>query len=187
MFLFSSCSFAPFIRAEYGPGTPFAVGKLINDDSVGYRDDGRAKAGLPMDGHYLSLKFGVQQEIFPDFNFDIAAGPTTWIPTSGPNGEYYSADAVGRVSYLGIKYFQPYAEGLLGVGRLEHHWIGEATKHQFSSGGGLGIIVPIEDHWKLSFGYRVYHISNGSAIFGTKRPNVGYNTDLFLFGFQYDF
>ena len=172
---------------EYGAGTPFAVGKIINDHDPGYRDDGEPRGGLPMDGHYLSMKVGIQHEFFPDFNFDVAGGPTIWIPTKGTEGEYFAADAVGRISYLGIKYFYPYIEGLLGVGRLEHHWIGEATKHQFSSGGGLGIIIPVEDHWKLNLGYRAYHISNGSAIFGTERPNVGYNTDLFFFGFQYDF
>lgn len=185
--ILNGCTFIPLIRTEFATGSPFAVAKVINDNVEGFRSNGWPKAALPMDGYYTSIKGGIHKDITEDFNLSLALGPAIFIPSKGPRGNYYSLDFAPRISYISLDLFYPYVEGLVGIGRLEHRWLGEATKHQFTIGGTLGVTVPIIDYWKLDFGYRIYHISNGSAIFGTRRPNVGYNTDLFIFGIQYDF
>lgn len=184
--LFNGCS-SVFTRLEYGPASQFAIGRIINEDSTGLRSDGRVKGGMPMNGHYTSFKIGVKNDLSDDIRLSIAAGPALFVPTKGPDGSFYSVDATPRLTYTGWKHLHPYVEGLVGVGNLEKRWEGEATKWQFSTGGGIGVMIPLKKHFKVDIGYRLYHISNGSAIFNSPRPNVGYNTDLVLFGIRYNF
>ena len=179
-----------FVRSEYGYGTPFAMGQAIVDAHNGInKEDGLKDQGLAMDGHQISIKAGVRGSVAENVDLSIAAGPSIYLPTKGvqPKEEFVSFEVTPRMYYT--KWFiHPYGEVLLGVGWTDHHkWEGQSTRWNFSLGGGIGVEYPIDDHWTIDLGYRTYHISNGSNVFGSPKPNHGYNTDMIIMGLQYDF
>jgi len=184
--LLSGCqSVETFTRAEYGYGSQWLIAKGFNDQQTGTWD-GRLRAAVPMDGHYVSLAVGGRIEIFDNVDLGLSLGPSLFSPTKGPEGDFIGGEFKPRLSYTGWA-VHPYIEGFGSIGRTQHRWEGEGTKFQFSVGGGLGFAVPLNDAWEVDLGYRFYHISNGSAIFGTTKPNVGYNTDMVYFGLQRNF
>lgn len=191
LILLNSCSQSKyFVRGEYGYGTPFAVADAIVNmhDGIDKRD-GLKRSSLPMDGHYGSIKVGVRGLVFGDLGLSIAVGPALFSPEKGvsSNEEFLSFDVTPRL-YYAEWFIYPYIEALAGVGWTDRRkWEGQATQWNFSIGGGIGVEVPINKHWSIDFGYRNYHISNGSQIFGSPSPNHGYNTDLIIGGLQYNF
>ena len=68
--LLAGCK-STFVRTDYAYGSQFAIAKETNDFSKGYRADGNPKFGLALDGHYLSLMFGVETYLFSDIVGDI--------------------------------------------------------------------------------------------------------------------
>jgi len=124
--------------------------------------------------------------MFDNIDLGLSRGPSLFSPTKGPKGDYIGAEVRPRLTYTGWA-VHPYIEGFGSIGRTQHRWEGEGTKFQFSTGGSLGLAIPLNDDWEVDLGYRFYHISNGSSIFGTTKPNVGYNTDIVYFGLQRNF
>lgn len=165
------------VRGEYAPATSFAIAKVINDNHASHT----------MQGHYVSVRGGLRFDLNEEFELDLDVGPSGFFREGG-EGQYFGAETAPRLVYSGLNLpVNFYLESLFGVGYLPQKWVGEATNFQFSLGGGVGISIPIDKHWEIDLGYRLYHISNGSGIFGSPRPNVGYNTDFVLFGLSYHF
>lgn len=173
--LLTGCQSSKIGRFDYSYQTPFAIGKVIN-----HNGNGRS-----MIGHYISTRFGLRDDISQDFDVELSIGPAAFFREGGM-GQYYGIEATPRLTYTNW-FFRPYLEGLVGVGYLPHKWEGEATNHQFSVGGALGITIPINKQLEFDLGYKYYHISNGSAIFGSPRPNDGYNSDGIVAGITYKF
>jgi hypothetical protein len=98
-------------------------------------------------------------------------------------GSLYTAELAPRVGY-DAGFLEPYVSGLIGIGATEKLWWGEGTRFQFSVGGSLGLSVKLFKYFRGHIAYRFFHISNGSAIFGTKKPNKGYNTDMVVVGLE---
>lgn len=188
--LFSGCCGAEtFARVEYAYGVPFGLAKVRNDTKTGYRSNGEPEGGLPMNGHYGAIKVGIRTEIAENVDLGIAAGPAIFAPTKGPSEEFFSLEANPRLTYTGWA-IRPYAEIVAGIGFSDRHrWEYEGTQRLFSIGGGAGVTIPLDEKekWELDVGYRFYHVSNGTKVFGAKEPNVGYNTDLLMLGIQYNF
>lgn len=174
----------PIARVEYGYGSQYAVAKLANDLATGDNILGKPKAALPMDGHYASFKIGTVERFTDSIDVDASIGPAIFSSTKGPSGNFYVIEASPRFTYrTGL--IEPYISGLLGVGYTEKLWPGEGTRFQFSVGGSIGLAVKFSESWSAYLGYRFFHVSNGSAIFGTKKPNVGYNTDMIVIGLEH--
>lgn len=186
IFFLAGCQPNFFVRGEYGYGSQWFLAKLANDYQTGLNSKNKPLPSLPADGHYLSLSLGAKTQINEHFDTTLAAGPVILSPTKGPTSEYVGFEIKPRIIYTDW-IFHPYLEGIAGVGNTSKRWRGEGTHHLFSVGGSLGVAVPLTDSWEFDAGYRFYHLSNGSAIFGSPKPNVGYNTDMLYLGFQYNF
>jgi Lipid A 3-O-deacylase (PagL) len=170
-----------FIRGEYGYGSQWLIAKEANEYQGGIRLNGTPKPALPVDGYYLNLAVIGRTEIADDVKLGLALGPVMFAPTKGPVGEFFGFEVKPRLSYTNWR-IQPYLEGLAGAGHTSKRWEGEGSHYQFSVGGGLGLAIPLGANLEIDFGYRIYHISNGSAFFGSPKPNVGYNTDMIYLG-----
>lgn len=176
-----------FVRGEGAFGSSVAFAKLRNDQKTEPRADGTPAPGTPMNGIYTSIKAGIRKEVFTDTKLGIAIGPAIFVPTKGPSEEYFSAEAIPHITYVGWP-IHPYFEVLAGVGFSDRkRWEGEGTQYLFSIGSGIGVSIPLNKRWEIDVGYRYYHVSNGTKVFGSPDPNVGYNTDLFMLGAQYNF
>lgn len=173
-------------RAEYGYGSQWLIAKEFNDQRTELTWEGEQRAAVPMDGHYVSLAIGGRIEILDNIDLGLSFGPSLFSPTKGPEGNFIGAEIKPRLAYTGWT-VHPYIEGFGNIGRTQHRWEGEGTKFQFSIGGGLGLAVPLNESWEVGLGYRFYHISNGSKIFRTTKPNVGYNTDMIYLSLQHNF
>lgn len=161
-------------RVDYSYHNPFLIGHYMN----------KGTQSEPINGHSTSIRLGNREEL-ENFDLELTVGPTILLRDSG-DGKLFTAEAVPRVIYKQF-FLRPYLEAILGIGYLPHKWDGEATNLQFSVGGTLGISVPLSKNWEFDVGYRYYHVSNGSSIFGTERPNIGYNSDGIAFGFSFKF
>jgi len=167
-------------RVDYGYGSQFAIAKPLNDFVTGINIKGEPRGDLPMDGHYTAVKIGARVAIM-DALLDIDIGPAIFVPTKGPDNNLYTAELSFKLM-PSTHYVRPYIEPFAGVGRSDHRWDGEGTKLLFTVGGSIGASLILSPQWELDVGYRFYHASNGALIFGTKKPNVGYNTDIVLLG-----
>jgi hypothetical protein len=72
----------------------------------------------------------------------------------------------------------PYAELSLGIGGLDFDLDQQDDGFNFFLQGGVGAQWLLSRRTALGAGWRYHHISNA----GTRRPNIGINSHLFLFG-----
>lgn len=172
-------------RADYGYVSQFGVAKEANDYVKGRADSGRLRPDVPFDGHYLFA--GVSAgHASSSMTVTATGGLSVLLPTRGPESDLVGAEVRVRGELVGLV-VHPYAESFAGVGwTTGRRWEGEGTKHLYSVGGILGVSVPL-DGWFVDLGYRFHHLSNGSALFGTREPNVGYNGDAVILGIRRGF
>lgn len=163
------------ISVEQGYGTQLSIAKAINTSP---RYDDRS-----ITGHYTSIKVGIEEKIGPGLKVNPRAGPALFVPNTTGNSDLYTFEVATRLS-VRVESWRPYLEAGAGIGRPSHQWEGEGTKLLFTASGTVGSRIEVLENLELNLGYRFYHISNGSRIFGTDPPNVGYNTDVFLFSIQ---
>jgi len=81
--------------------------------------------------------------------------------------------------------WEPLIAPHVGFLNTNKKWDGQATTWGFSLGGSLGLRYEVEKNTWITGEYRLYHFSNGSRVFGSPRPNDGYNIDLFILGAEF--
>lgn len=127
---------------------------------------------------------GIYQVVGP-FYGTVGIGPSLIQPTDG-KATALALDTAATFYYADWDW-QPYI--LLGAGlfRSAAKWGEQATHWGFVLQGGVGVRREIAEGQHLHFGYRQWHESNGSRVFGHDNENPGIEGGSFWGGWSLAF
>lgn len=120
------------------------------------------------------------------FFLDLSVGAEATRPLSGEEGFLLGISTQQRLRYSLLP-LQPYLLTSAGFDYLTQSWDKQGTNYGFVLQVGLGFLYPYSPTKSFTLDYRVWHESNGSAIFGTPGPNPGYNSDCIFLGYEVRF
>lgn len=175
LMLCSGCLSQPYALFEGGTGTREGLSKYVN-----FR-------GEEVEITQFGVRLGGTIWDDPDgLALDLQGGPSFTVPTAGETGRGYSLEGAFRLRVTDSEDVQPYALFGLGVLVFDEQWSAQATSWGFTVNFGFGTLLKLTERTRLVMEYRYWHESNGSALFGSPRPNPGYDSDMIFFGFQVD-
>lgn len=161
---------SPFVRTNIGLGHTGPIEKSL-------QPEGTYSSSI-MGGAHL----GVAHSISDNLDLDLLFGPNIYIPLNDKNGELFSVEFNPRLRYG--QETQPYFGVFFGPGYAVDRWEPQATSWGFVLGVDLGLRIKFNKFY-LTVGYRIWHTSNGSKVFGSPGPNPGSNMSMLLFGVEW--
>lgn len=165
-----SCSGPIKVSVSYGYGEPVHTGDLLNKAS-----------GQPIDLHYVAAKVGQTVWESGDVGIDLFAGGFAALPVDHETSSLFGFAMTPRIRYPvkpGIDYFiAP------DLGIAWGNWEKQGGDFNFLVGGQTGFLIEINEQISVSMSTGLFHISNA----GITKRNPGYNADLFMLGFEYEF
>lgn len=120
-----------------------------------------------------------EDNLWGPINYDFGAGPMYVIPTDGKSNAFGFDIATKLIL---VKWaVEPYLEIGTGYLYMAEKWEEQATNYGFTLQGGIGVRYQMPGQGKVGIAYRQWHESNGNKIFGSPRPNPGFEAGgLFL-------
>lgn len=166
-----SCSSKFRVRAEYGYGEPAHFSSGIKKNT----------GGLPLHLNYTSIKIGPRLYDGDTYEFDVMAGPFLALPSKHASaaaaGVVLTPRVVGGDMGGGVR---PFLSVDLGLGWFD--WKPQGSDFNFVVGGGPGFLMEVTDGVTATLSTSIFHVSNAR----TAQPNPGFNSDLILFGLEFE-
>ena len=154
------------MTAEFGSGGGATIG-ASNEINLG--------SGERIQMTQLEARIGTIVPLTNTFDLHLAIGPNLVIPTDSHDNAL-GLDGTIRVLYNDT-YPRPYVGLHIGASYMFNRWEEQATDWGFTLGPIVGTEFKINESSSILVEYRFWHESNGSKMFGTRRPNPGYNAD----------
>ena len=121
---------------------------------------------------------------------DGIGGPTGTMPTDGTGGVGVGLTGGLRVLFC-LAVIEPYIFGTSGIEYYHERWhkdeIVQDTFWGFPTEIGVGSRFPIANKKWITLDYRFFHQSNGAGKFNDCYPNPGFNTDILMLGYEFEF
>lgn len=138
-----------------------------------------------IEASHFSIKIGKKIYEGNHFDLDVFLGPSIIIPVN-KDGLGASADINPRLIY-NSRTLKPYVGFSASMFYSDVKLKPQATKWGFLLSASVGLLFPMSSNWNGFVEYKAWHESNGSRVFGTKRPNPGFNSDIIMVGLEYEF
>jgi hypothetical protein len=158
------------VRGEYGYGEPAHFSTVLTKNT----------GGLPLNLNYTSVKIGSNVYDGEVYDVDVMAGPFLALPSKHASTAAAGIILTPRVVGGTIKGLRPFVAVDLGLGWFD--WEPQSSDFNFVVGGGPGFMVDVANGVTFTLSTSIFHVSNAQ----TSRPNPGFNSDLVLFGLEFE-
>jgi opacity protein-like surface antigen len=144
--------------------------------------------GVNVSTSYFATRLGIALPLLEDIYADVLFGPSLSLVRWPISSTTWAIDSVYRIRYTEYE-IEPYLSFYFGWGYDRGRLGDQGTHWNYMLGGGPGIRYQLSENWWATIEYRIWHQSNGADVFNQpeNEPNTGYNSDLLLFGIEFEF